>query len=174
MSLLAADINNYLKISKGIENPLKREMVLACFSYRVVPLIFLRGSQYFYRFKYLKFLSYFFYAINLFIFKIEIPPRVIIGGGFFMPHPQNIVCGAKIIGEFCTLYQGVTLGAKRLDFNFLEDLRPVIMSRVVIGTNAVIIGSIVIGENAKIAPNSTVMCNVPAGKIIFGNHVKGV
>ena len=118
MSLLLADIVRYLKISKGIENPSMRDMVLACFNYRVVPLIFLRGSQYFYRFKYLKLVSYFFYAINLFIFRIEIPPRVIIGGGFFMPHPQNIVCGAEIVGEFCTMYQGVTLGAKILDFNF--------------------------------------------------------
>ena len=173
MSLLVADIARYLKISKGIEVPSTSEIALACFNYRIVPLIFLRASQYFYRFKYLKFISYFFYAINLFIFRIEIPPRVVIGGGFFMPHPQNIVCGAASIGEFCTMYQGVTLGAKRLDFNFSKNLRPVVMSGVVLGTNAVIIGSVVIGDNAKISPNSTVMCNVPAGEIFFGNHIKG-
>ena len=173
MSLLLTDITRYLNLSKGIQHPLAREIILACFSYRIVPLVFLRASHYFYKFKYLKWMSYFFYAINLVIFRIEIPPRVKIGGGFFMPHPQNIVCGAAIIGECCTIYQGVTLGAKRLDFDFKDGLRPTVMSGVVIGTNSVIIGSVIINENAKISPNSTVMCDVPAGEIFFNNHING-
>lgn len=171
MSLLAYDILRYLKLSKGLDQPSTKAIIFACFNYRVLPLFFMRSSQYFYKFKSLRFLSYFFYATNLFLFRIEIPPRVKIGAGFFMPHPQNIVCGAASIGKFCTVYQGVTMGAKRLDFDFTRDLRPIVMNGVTLGSNSVIIGGVVIGAKSKIAPNSLVMCDTDEGEVVFGHRI---
>jgi len=118
MRLLVADIKRYLELSQGIKNPKILKIIVTCLNYRMLPNVFFRVSQLLYKFKYLKIFSYFFYAVNVFLYRIEIPPRIKIGGGLFMPHPQNIVCGAASIGELCTIYQGVTLGAKHLDFEF--------------------------------------------------------
>jgi serine O-acetyltransferase len=171
MKSLILDIDRYLKLSREIEHPTWLQRLCAGFSYRVLPLVFLRTSQYFYKSNYLKLFSYLFYGLNLFIYRIEIPPRIPIGGGFFMPHPQNIVCGAASIGKFCTVYQGVTIGAKRLDFEFTRGLRPIIMNRVTLGSNSVIVGAVVIGAKSKIAPNSLVMCNIKDSEVVFGNRI---
>lgn len=171
MELLFADIKRYLELSKGIKHPKIPKIIVTCLNYRMLPNVFFRMSQLLYNFKYLKIFSYFFYAINVFLFRIEIPPRIKIGGGLFMPHPQNIICGAKSIGESCTIYQGVTIGAKHLDFEFTENLRPVIMGSVTIGSNSVIIGPTLIGAKSKIAPNTLVMKNVDEEAVIIGNHI---
>jgi serine O-acetyltransferase len=171
MKFLYLDLLNYIKLSRGLENPKIMTILFTCFNYRILPLVFLRSSQYFFKFKYLKFLSYFFYALNLFLFRIEISPKVKIGGGFFMPHPQNIVCGAISIGDSCTIYQGVTLGAKVLDFNYKNNLRPIVMDGATIGTNSVIVGPIVIGSNSKIAPNSLIMQSIEDNEVVLGNRI---
>ncbi len=55
--------------------------------------------------------------VNLTVFGLECSSRITIGPGLFIPHSVGVVIGAYSIGSNATIYQGVTLGAKSLDFS---------------------------------------------------------
>ena len=80
---------------------------------------------------------------------VDILPQARIGGGCYIAHGLGLVVGGTtVIGEDCTLLQGVTLGEAR----FTEDACPRIGDRVTIGIDD--IGVISGGPNAMDAPLS--------------------
>jgi serine O-acetyltransferase len=95
---------------------------------------------------------------------ISIPVRVRIGAGLRIHHFGGIIMHSDVvIGEGCTLYQGVTLG----------DLggrggAPRIGDRVVIGAGAKILGGLEIGDRCRIGANAVVLTSVPAGATAVG------
>lgn len=94
---------------------------------------------------------------------IDIHPGAVIGHGFFIDHGTGVTIGeTTIIGNYCTLYQGVTLGA--LNFPRNEDgelLRgpqakrhPTLGDHVVVYANASVLGGeTVVGNRTKIGAN---------------------
>lgn len=94
-------------------------------------------------------------------FGIEIALQCKIGPGLFLPHTQGTVIGAAVIGRNCTIYQGVTIGAKELDMDFSQARRPSIGDNVLIGSGAKVIGPIKIGSGAKIGSNANVLISLP-------------
>lgn len=91
---------------------------------------------------------------------IEIGEFAKIGKGFSMPHPIGIVIGKNvIIGEFCTVYQGVTIGQ-------IEGKYPKIGKNVCIYPNSIIIGDINIGNNVIIGAGSIVVKDIPDNTIV--------
>lgn len=98
---------------------------------------------------------------------IEIHPRAIIGKRLFIDHGHGVVIGeSTIIGDDCTIYQGVTLGATGNDHQFKR--HPTIGNRVMIGAGAKILGNITIGDDVKIGSNAVVLENVDSNHTIVG------
>ena len=62
--------------------------------------------------------------INIVLFGIEVTPRCEIGPGIFFAHTSGTVIGAVKIGANAIIYQGVTLGTKKLGFGFDSAHRP--------------------------------------------------
>lgn len=96
---------------------------------------------------------------------IDIVPQADIAGGCYIPHGLGIVIGgASVIGEDCTILQGVTLGEAR----FSTDACPRIGDRVTLGAGAKILGAIEIGDDTFIGANSVVLDDVPPGSVAVG------
>lgn len=116
---------------------------------------------------------------NFFLFGIEIAVRCPIGKGLFLPHTQGTVIGAYSIGENATIFQGVTLGAREVDFSYTKLSRPTLGNEVTIGSGAKVLGGVLIGNGARIGANSVVLQSVPADVLAAGvpariiRHEKG-
>lgn len=111
------------------------------------------------------YLAYTFYRIFT---RIEISPRAKIGSGLFFPHPQCIVIGNAKLGNNCTIYQGVTIGAK-LPFH---NKYPTIGDNAYIGAGLTILGDITIGNNVTIGAKTVVLNDIPDNSVVAGNPAK--
>ena len=109
---------------------------------------------------------------------VEIHPAAVIGDGVFIDHGMGVVIGeTTVIGDNCTIYQGVTLGGTGKDKG---KRHPTIGNNVVIGSGAKVLGPFRVGDNSKIAANAVVLSEVPdnctvvgvPGRIVKKNNVK--
>ena len=97
---------------------------------------------------------------------IEIHPGATIGKGLFIDHGMGVVIGeTAIIGDNCTIYQGVTLGGTGKDTG---KRHPTIGNNVMIGSGAKVLGPFTVGDGAKIAAGAVVLDTVPAGATVVG------
>ena len=97
---------------------------------------------------------------------IEIHPSAKIGTGFFIDHGTGVVIGETAeIGDYVTLFQGVTLGGTGKERG---KRHPTLGNHVVVGAGAKILGGITIGDNVKIGANSVVLKNVAANSTVIG------
>lgn len=101
---------------------------------------------------------------------IEIHPGAKIGKGLFIDHGAGVVIGETAeIGDYCTLYQGVTLGGTGKDTG---KRHPTLGNNVMIGAGAKILGPFKIGDNAKIAAGAVVLAEVPCDCTAVGIPAK--
>ncbi len=97
---------------------------------------------------------------------IEIHPSARIGTGFFIDHGMGVVIGETAeIGDYVTLFQGVTLGGTGKERG---KRHPTLGNHVVVGAGAKILGGITIGDNVKIGANSVVLKSVAANSTVIG------
>jgi serine O-acetyltransferase len=97
---------------------------------------------------------------------IEIHPGAKIGPGFFIDHGMGVVIGETAeVGNFVTLYHGVTLGGTSLNKG---KRHPTLGDNVVVGAGAKILGAITIGENSRIGANAVVVKPVPPNSVVVG------
>lgn len=97
---------------------------------------------------------------------IEIHPGATIGEGLFIDHGVGVVIGeTTIIGNNCTLYQGVTLGGTGKEHG---KRHPTLGNNVMVGAGAKILGPITIGDNARIAAGAVVLNDIPADSTAVG------
>ncbi|MGH9785076.1 MAG: serine O-acetyltransferase [Terriglobia bacterium] len=97
---------------------------------------------------------------------IEIHPAAEIGTGFFIDHGMGVVIGETAeIGNYVTLFQGVTLGGTGKERG---KRHPTLGNHVVVGAGSKILGGIRIGDNVKIGANSVVLKSVPANSTVIG------
>lgn len=90
---------------------------------------------------------------------IEIHPGARIGRGFFIDHGMGVVIGETTeIGDWVTLYQGVTLGGTGKQTG---KRHPTIEDHVVIGVGACVLGAITVGKGARIGGGAVVVKDVP-------------
>lgn len=102
---------------------------------------------------------------------IEIHPGAQIGNRVFFDHGTGIVIGeTAIVGDDCTIYQGVTLGGTSLYKGTKR--HPTLENGVVVGAGAQILGGFTIGANAKIGSNAVVVKPVPANATAVGNSAR--
>ncbi len=96
---------------------------------------------------------------------IDILPQAEIGGGCYIPHGVGLVIGgATVIGDDCTLLQGVTLGEASFD----TDDCPRVGNGVTIGAGAKVLGGITIGDRVFIGAGAVVLSDVPPGHVAVG------
>jgi len=97
---------------------------------------------------------------------IEIHPGAQIGKRLIIDHGMGVVIGeTAIVGEDVTIYQGVTLGGTGKDKG---KRHPTILSHVVIGTGAQVLGNITVGVNSRVGAASVVIDDVPDNSTIVG------
>jgi serine O-acetyltransferase len=98
---------------------------------------------------------------------VEIHPGATIGTGFFIDHGMGVVIGETTeIGDYVTLFQGVTLGGTGKERG---KRHPTLGSHVVVGAGAKVLGGIRIGDNVKVGANAVVLRSVPANSTVVGN-----
>lgn len=97
---------------------------------------------------------------------IEIHPAATIGKRLFIDHGSSVVIGeTAVIGDDCTIYQGVTLGGTG---KHVGKRHPTIGSNVMIGAGAKVLGPVNVGDNAKIAAGAVVLKDIPANSTAVG------
>lgn len=95
---------------------------------------------------------------------ISLPAQTSIGKGLRIHHFGGIIVhSAAQIGDYCTLYQGVTIG----DLGGWGGV-PRLGNRVVIGAGAKLLGDIEVGDHCHIGANAVVRTSVPAGCLAVG------
>lgn len=102
------------------------------------------------------------------LFSVEIPHHTRIGYGLKIYHPHALVLGRDVvIGENCTLRQGVTIGnVTHRDGTMTPS--PVLGNHVELGASAIILGDIHIGDGATIGAGTVVTKDLPAGAVAVG------
>lgn len=97
---------------------------------------------------------------------IEIHPGAKIGKGLFIDHGAGVIIGeTTVIGDNCTLYQGVTLGGTGKEQG---KRHPTLGNNVMVSAGAKVLGSFTIGDNCKIGAGSVVLEEVPANCTVVG------
>lgn len=114
----------------------------------------------------LKWLSRFLSYIARWITSIEIHPGATIGRRFFIDHGIGVVIGETTeIGDDVTLYQGVTLGGRKMKPG---KRHPTLGNNVIVGAGAKILGPFTVADNARIGSNAVVLEEVPRGATVVG------
>lgn len=114
----------------------------------------------------LRFLARYVSQVSRLFTGIEIHPGAEIGRRLFIDHGMGTVIGETVIvGDDCTLYQGVTLGGTGKEKG---KRHPTIGNRISIGSGAKLLGNITVGDNCRVGAGSVVLRSVPANSTIVG------
>lgn len=104
--------------------------------------------------------------------NIEIHPGAEIGRRFFIDHGTGVVIGeTAVIGDDCTIYQGVTLGGTGKDHG---KRHPTLGNNVLIGAGAKVLGPFKIGDNSNVAAGSVVLTAIPENCTAVGSPARVV
>ncbi|WP_150464896.1 serine O-acetyltransferase EpsC [Francisella sp. SYW-2] len=105
----------------------------------------------------LKFLGRLLSHISRFLTGIEIHPGATIGSYCFIDHGMGIVIGeTAIVGNYVSLYHGVTLGSSGNPKLRYTKRHPTVEDEVIIGAGTKILGDITIGKHCRVSPNSVI------------------
>lgn len=133
-------------------------------SFRVV-LVF-RLSCFFYRIG-LRPIAYLFTNLNDFFHGVWIGPRVKAGRGLLLAHPRGLVVNPEtVIGDYCTLLNGVTLGGPSVS---LGDYVEVCAGASVISTDS---RSVHVGDHVVIGAGAVVVSSISSKSIVGGVPAK--
>jgi len=104
--------------------------------------------------------------LGRFFTGIEIHPGARIGRGFFIDHGMGVVIGETTeIGDWVTLYQGVTLGGTGKQRG---KRHPTLQDHVTVGVGAIVLGAITVGEGSKVGGGAVVVKDVPPHSTAVG------
>lgn len=124
-----------------------------------------RVAHFFYKHN-CKFLARWVSQTTRFITGIEIHPGAKIGRGLFIDHGMGVVIGeTAVVGDDCTIYQGVTLGGTGKEKG---KRHPTLGNNVMVGSGAKILGPFTVGDNSKIAAGAVVLSEVPPNSTCVG------
>lgn len=156
-----ADLNAYLERDPAARN--KAEIFFLYSGYKAIRKH--RRAHWFYTHN-LKFIARYLSQRNRHKTGIEIHPAAQIGKGLVIDHGMGVVIGeTTVIGDNCTIYQGVTLGGTGKDTG---KRHPTLGNNVLVGSGAKVLGPFKVGDNARIAANAVVLSEVPANSTAVG------
>ena len=99
-------------------------------------------------------------------FSNDLSPYATIAPGFCLPHPVDVTVGSTaVIGRRVTLYNGVTIGSKRLGG---DAGMPHLGDGVIVYTGAKVFGAIKVGGNSEIGALSLCNKDVPENSVMYG------
>lgn len=131
----------------------------------VAAVIWHRLAHFFYK-HHAKFLARWISQCVRFWTGIEIHPGAVIGKGLFIDHGMGVIIGeTTVIGDNCTLYQGVTLGGTGKEKG---KRHPTLGNNVMVGSGAKVLGPFTVGDNSKIAAGAVVLSAVPPNSTCVG------
>lgn len=117
-------------------------------------LIWHRFAHWFYR-HHMYFIARLISQLARFFTLIEIHPGAQMGHGILIDHGCGVVIGeTTVVGDNCTIYQGVTLGGVGLNKG---KRHPTLGNNVTVGAGAKILGSFEVGDNCMIAANAVLL-----------------
>lgn len=117
-------------------------------------LIWHRFAHWFYKHQ-MFFIARLISQLARFFTLIEIHPGAEMGHGILIDHGCGVVIGeTTVVGDNCTIYQGVTLGGVGLNKG---KRHPTLGSNVTVGAGAKILGSFEVGDNCTIAANAVLL-----------------
>ncbi len=128
-------------------------------------VLWYRLSHWLYR-HHLFFLARFISQTGRFWTGIEIHPGAQIGRGLLIDHGGGVVIGeTAVVGDDCTIYQGVTLGGTGKETG---KRHPTLGNHVMVGSGAKVLGPFKVGDNSKIASNAVVLSEIPPDSTAVG------
>ena len=84
---------------------------------------------------------------------------------------MGVVIGEMaVVGDRCTIYQGVTLGGTALVKGAKR--HPTLEADVIVGANACVLGGFTVGEGARVGSGAVVTKPVPPGATAVGNPAR--
>ena len=108
--------------------------------------------------------------LGKFLTGVEIHPGAQIGKGLFIDHGAGVVIGeTAIVGDNCTIYQGVTLGGTGKETG---KRHPTLGDNVMVGAGAKLLGNFTVGSGSKIAAGAVVLRDVPENCTAVGIPAK--
>ncbi len=104
--------------------------------------------------------------LNRFLTGVEIHPGATLGRRVFIDHGMGVVIGETAeVGDACVIYKGVVLGGVS---QARVRRHPRLGKRVVVGSNACVLGAIEVGDGARIGSGSVVIRDVPEDATVVG------
>lgn len=159
---------SFLKSIKKRDQAAKSYLEILLLYPGVKAIIYYRIANFLYRHKLIFLSKIIMYTVRC-RFSIDIHPGCSIGKRLFIDHGVGVVIGeTTVIGDDCTIYQGVSLGGTGKEKG---KRHPTIKNNVIIGAGAKVLGNITIGSNCKIGANTVVLTDVKDNMTIVG--VKG-
>ena len=103
----------------------------------------------------MRFLGRLISQIARFFTLIESHPGAQLGHGILIDHGSGVVIGeTAVVGDNCTIYQGVTLGGVGTQKG---KRHPTLGNNVMVGAGAKILGAFEVGDNCSIAANAVLL-----------------
>lgn len=147
-------------------DPAARNGAEVFFLYPGVQAVFWHRAAHFLYKHNLKFLARWISQTTRFFTGIEIHPGAVIGRGLFIDHGMGVVIGeTAVVGDNCTIYQGVTLGGTGKEKG---KRHPTLGDNVMVGSGAKVLGPFRVGSNSKIAAGAVVLSEVPENSTCVG------
>ncbi|MEB3210573.1 MAG: serine O-acetyltransferase [Leptolyngbyaceae bacterium] len=161
LSTIAADLRIIFERDPAARNWLE---VLLCYP-GLQALVLHRFAHFLYRLR-LPLIPRLISHLSRFFTGIEIHPGAQIGKGVFIDHGMGVVIGeTAIVGDYCLIYQGVTLGGTGKETG---KRHPTLGENVVVGAGAKVLGNLQIGTNVRIGAGSVVLRDVPSDCTVVG------
>lgn len=173
MDALKEDFRRYIRDDASFIRKLKMVLltqgIWATIAYRAESWCNKNKNRYFY----LKLLSPFLTVLSKLVeiaTGISLPPTATIGKGLYIGHFGGIIVShSAVIGEYCNLSQGVSIGQAGRGG---EQNVPIIGDRVFIGPGAKLFGGIKIGNDVAIGANAVVTKDLPDMAVAVGVPAK--
>ena len=108
-------------------------------------------------------------------YGVDISPWAQLGKGCRLMHAVNIVIGPNAsVGDYCKIFNSVTLGNARPDLITLETPRemPRIGKYCVLGAGAKFLGDVIIGDKILIGASVVIRTSVHSGNSEFHSLIK--
>ena len=162
---MANAVGRYIKSIKERDPAARNGFQIILLYSGVHALIHYRVAHFFYKIHWY-FIARMISQMGRFWTGIEIHPGATIGKCLFIDHGMGVVIGETTeIGDYCTIYQGVTLGGTGKD---VGKRHPTLGNNVMVGAGARVLGPIKIGDNSKVASGAVVLSEVPPNTTAVG------